>query len=185
MVPSVRNANGGLTSVGGAAAAAGIGLAAGAMVYGAIDMAGKSDYEKSVHMSSDIGSGLANLHGQDIGTGLIEAQEKLRKYQDDKGIVGGAFSGMMNLFGAGDSADVKGMEDLIARKKIEYADWQNAGGKPTASQAPQVEQQKMVKEQADSVKVFADAVKVFASNSGQPAAAGSVPNRGNSPSPVK
>lgn len=124
---SRRNAAGGLTSLGGSLAAAGTGLAIGTGLAATIDYAGKSQYDEGVKTTGSISKGLVGVHGKDLEEALTDAQNKLNAYQSGKGIVGGAFSGMMNFFGAGDEADVKGLEDLIARKRAELEDYRKTG----------------------------------------------------------
>jgi hypothetical protein len=108
------------TTLGGALSAAGVGVGIGLGVYSAIDYGGKSAFNEGVKTTGDISKGLRDVHGADLGFALVEAENKLKKYQDDKGVVGGAGSWAMNLFGAGDEAEVKGLQKLIERKREEY-----------------------------------------------------------------
>jgi hypothetical protein len=124
---SRRNASGGLTSWGGGLAAAGAGLGIGLGVYSAIDFAGKSMYDEGAKTTTDISRNLNTAHGSDLSEALRNAEQQLQKYQDDKGLIGGVFSGIMNLFGAGDEADVKGLESTIARKRAEYDAYSKTG----------------------------------------------------------
>jgi hypothetical protein len=141
-----RNSKGsilGNTSWGGAAAAAGTGLALGAGVYSAIDFAGKSQYDEGVKTTNAISRKLNVAHGSDLSEALRQAEADLKKYQDDKGLLGGMFSGMMNMFGAGDEADVKGLESTIARKREELDNF-NKTGKLSESDRNQIDGQKLI-----------------------------------------
>jgi len=130
----VRNGPGvkgvlGNTSWGGALSAVGAGVGLGMGVYSAIDYAGKSSYDEGVKTTNDISGGLKNVHGAELGGALAEAKQKLKEYQEKKGFFGGLGSDFMNLLGAGDEADVKGLEALIAKKRGEFEQWRASGGK--------------------------------------------------------
>jgi hypothetical protein len=171
---------GGGGKLGGALGAAGVGLAAGAMVYSAIDMAGKADYDNSVKVTSDISKNLVNLQGPELGMGLIEAKQQLKKYEEDKGFLGGAFSGMMNVFGAGDATEVKSLEKLIQSKEAEYEKYRKGGGGENIA-----EQKKAAETQLKAAQMLQKAAESFAANAPSGSGSGSAPNRGNAPSPVK
>lgn len=142
--------------MGGKLAAAGTGLAVGAAVYAGIDYAGKSQYNEGVEKTGAISKGLVGVHGAGLGQAILEAEQQLKKYQNDKGLVGGAFSGMMNMFGAGDEADVKGLEDLIARKRAEFEDFRSTGKLSPEAQrdlAAQRDAQGQAQKEADALAI--------------------------------
>lgn len=158
----MRNANGSImrnTTWGGATAAVGTGLAAGMGVYSAIRMAGENQYDEGVKTTNDISKNLANVHGKDLSQAILEAEAKLKKYQDAKGLLGGVFSNFMNMVGAGDEADVMGLEELINRKKAEYLNFTQNGGKLTREDQDNIAAQKMIAErEAKRAEVDAAAI---------------------------
>lgn len=158
----MRNAQGSIlknTTLGGSLAAAGTGLGLGLGVYSGIDFAGKSQYDEGVKTTNDISKNLANVHGKDLSQAILEAEAKLKKYQDAKGFLGGMGSDLMNMFGAGDEADVKGLEELINRKKNEYLNFTQNGGKLTREDQDNVAAQKMIAErEAKRAEVDAAAI---------------------------
>jgi hypothetical protein len=109
--------------LGGALAAGGLGLVLGGAVYSAIDLAGKTQFDTAKKGTDETMKNLVNVHGPELGMALAEAQSKLTKMKEDKGIFGGA----MDFFGAGTASEIGGLEELIARKKAELADFEKRG----------------------------------------------------------
>lgn len=112
--------------------AAGTGLAIGIPVAAAIYSSGTSDWESTSKGMAGLTKGLAGQHGSGLGSALVEAQNALRKQKDQYygGITGGLWGDFKDLTGMGNQAEFKGAEDLIARKKAEYAQFTKTGKLP-------------------------------------------------------
>jgi hypothetical protein len=141
---SRRNSAGSLTSVGGTMGAIGTGLGIGAGVATGLYVAGTQQYSSGVAKTDEISKTLVNAHGAELGAAIVEAETKREQYRKDQGVFGGALNSVMNLFGAGDSAEMKGLSELLLQKKLEFAQWQNAGGKMSPEAQQDLEAQKLV-----------------------------------------
>lgn len=139
-----RNAGGNLTSVGGTMGAIGTGVGIGAGVAAGLYFSGTQQYSSGVAKTDEISKTLVNAHGAELGQAIVEAETKRDQYRKDQGVFGGALNSLMNLFGAGDSAEMKGLSELLLKKKLEFAQWQNAGGKLSPEAQQDLEAQKLV-----------------------------------------
>lgn len=113
--------------------AIGTGLGLGLSAATALYAYGTSEYSSGVKTTDEISKGLVDVHGADLGMALVEAKNKLKKYQQDKGFFGGIISDIQNVlpWGEGDKAEVAGLEELIARKRGEFEQWKMTGGDQT------------------------------------------------------
>jgi hypothetical protein len=84
---------------------------------------------------------------------LFDAEQKLKEHKDSKGM----FSGMMDFFGAGDEAEVKGVENLIARKRIEADEFAKTG-KLSPTDRANVAAQKQTEQWAAQKEADANAI---------------------------
>lgn len=139
-----RNSEGSLTSVGGTMGAIGTGVGIGAGVAAGLYFSGTQQYSSGVAKTDEISKSLVNVHGAELGAAIVEAENKRDQYRKDQGFFGGALNSLMNLFGGGDAAEMKGLSELLLQKKLEFAQWQNSGGKLSPEVQQDLEAQKMV-----------------------------------------
>lgn len=110
----------GRPTAGAVAASIGTGLMIGAAVASDIYASGTSSFDRTSKDSAAVSRNLAGVQGKDLGLALVEAQTKR-----DEIVANTSFwEPLLDLFGGGSSAEIAGLDNIIAEKKTAYSHYQ-------------------------------------------------------------
>jgi hypothetical protein len=125
----------GAPTAGGVATAGVTGLGLGIPIAASIYAGGIASFETNVEKYAELTKSIADVTGKELGPALLEYQAKLRKMEESYG----AWDAIMDTFGAGNMAELRGAQELYARKRREYEEYFAKG--PERRGAPKVDLQ--------------------------------------------